>query len=69
MCKIDYSKFKDISSEFDFCQMLINEESVYFLPGTCFFAKGMFRAMICKPDETLTEMGVRVKAFCKRHLK
>jgi len=69
MCQIEIDHFKDIDDDIDFCKKLLAEESVFFLPSSCFFAKNMFRIVICNREEKFTEMGTRLDEFCKRHAK
>jgi len=57
MCLIDFEMFEGIKDELDFCQRLLTEECLFTLPSTCFYTKGMFRVMICHPEDKLIEMG------------
>lgn len=69
MVEILFDKMKDITSDTDFAQKLLDEEFVFVLPGKCFNAPGFVRFVTCPPISMLeTAMG-RVAAFCARHTK
>jgi len=45
MVRIDTTQFKDIDSDVDFCQKLLNEECCLVFPAKCFFSSGAFRVV------------------------
>lgn len=61
--------FKDIPDATAFTQMLLEEESVFVLPGECFGVPKFFRIVFSAPEEKLTEAYERMHAFCLRHAK
>lgn len=69
MVGIQVTKFVDIESDIDFSQKLLNEESVFVLPGQCFGAKNYFRIVFCAPMDKLAEAYNRMSEFCTRHVR
>ncbi|KAI8089041.1 tyrosine aminotransferase [Halteromyces radiatus] len=69
MVGIDVNKFKDISSDVDFSQKLLAEESVLCLPGECFTYPNYIRIVITPTVDRLEEAYKRMAEFCARHLK
>eukprot|EP00300_Choanocystis_sp_HF-7_P030964 c39994_g1_i1.p1 GENE.c39994_g1_i1~~c39994_g1_i1.p1 ORF type:complete len:453 (+),score=89.67 c39994_g1_i1:36-1361(+) len=68
MCLLDMAKF-DLGSDMVFVQKLLDEESVFVLPGQCFAYPNAFRIVTCPPRAALTEACDRIEAFCARHAK
>ena len=50
-----------------FAQTLLEEESVFVLPGQCFGRRGYFRIVTCPPVPVLAEAYERMAGFCQRH--
>jgi tyrosine aminotransferase len=50
-----------------FAQRLLEEESVFVLPGQCFGRTGFFRIVTCPPEDKLGEAYARIAAFCNRN--
>jgi len=69
MIGLDIPTFRDISSDIDFSEKLVAEESVLILPGQCFQFPNYFRIVITSPEEKLEEAYTRIDAFCRRHQK
>lgn len=69
MVQIDHNEFEDIEDDVDFCKKLLNEQYCFVLPSTCFFAKDMFRIVLCHLPEKFEELGRRLKQFCEDHYK
>jgi len=76
MCKLDFTKFKDIRNAYEFVQLLVKEEAVLALPGECFEfthddseqrTVGFLRIVISHPREVLLEAYDRMTKFCERH--
>ena len=55
-----------VASDVDFAQRLLEEESVFVLPGQCFGTPNYFRIVTCPPLNKLGEAYDRIAAFCKR---
>jgi aspartate/methionine/tyrosine aminotransferase len=58
-----------IDSDISFSRLLLQEESVFVLPGQCFQYPNFFRVVITPPLEKLVEACGRIRAFCERHKK
>ncbi|KPI84440.1 putative Tyrosine aminotransferase [Leptomonas seymouri] len=69
MLKVDFSYFKDIETDMDFYEMLLDEENVQVLPGEIFGVHGFVRATVSRPPEVLNEAVDRIIEFCERHKK
>eukprot|EP00462_Mataza_sp_D1_P018018 CAMPEP_0175138148 /NCGR_PEP_ID=MMETSP0087-20121206/10189_1 /TAXON_ID=136419 /ORGANISM="Unknown Unknown, Strain D1" /LENGTH=426 /DNA_ID=CAMNT_0016421021 /DNA_START=40 /DNA_END=1320 /DNA_ORIENTATION=- len=69
MVEVLVDQFKDISSDTDFAQKLLDEEFVFVLPGKCFNAPGFFRVVTCPPIDMLQTAATRIEAFVHRHSK
>ncbi|EME26768.1 tyrosine aminotransferase isoform 2 [Galdieria sulphuraria] len=69
MVGIQIEKSRDIKNDIDFCQKLLNEESVFVLPGQCFGASNYFRIVFCAPMDKLAEAYNRMSDFCRRHMR
>jgi len=67
MIGIDASKFKDIDGDIAFTQMLLEEEHVFMLPGTCFGMAKFARIVFSAPKDKLAEAYDRIEKFCKAH--
>lgn len=66
MVKIDTTKL-DLADDFEFTQMLLDEESVFVLPGQCFGMKNYFRVVFSAPKDKLNIAYNRIASFCERH--
>ena len=51
-----------------FSRMLLKEENVFVLPGSCFGFPGAFRIVFAAPVEVLQQAADRMKEFCNRHV-
>lgn len=69
MVEILFDKLKDISSDTEFAQKLLDEEFVFVLPGKCFNAPGFVRFVTCPPLDMLKTAMERLSEFCQRHMK
>ncbi|KAL4114962.1 hypothetical protein PRIC2_013858 [Phytophthora ramorum] len=67
MIKIKTSVLTKITDDFDFTQKLLDEESVFVLPGQCFGMTNYFRIVFSAPQEVLTQAYSRLAEFCLRH--
>lgn len=68
MLQVDISRYKDISSDYDFYAMLLDEENVQLLPGEIFGVEGCLRATISRPAQIIDEAIDRIIAFAERHI-
>jgi len=54
-------------SDVDLSRQLLEEESVFVLPGQCFESPGYVRVVLSPPLDKLTEAARRLREFCARH--
>ncbi|EEY65896.1 tyrosine aminotransferase, putative [Phytophthora infestans T30-4] len=67
MVKVQTEVLTKIKDDFDFTQKLLDEESVFVLPGQCFGMTNYFRIVFSAPHEVLADAYTRVSEFCRRH--
>merc|ERR1719507_101357 len=68
MVKMDMERFPQFTSDLDFIEKLVSEESVYCLPGKCFNYPGYMRLVLTLPANLLEEALDRINEFCSRNL-
>ena len=69
MVHLDLEMFADsILDDQVFSRMLLREENVFVLPGSCFGFPNAFRLVFAAPVEILMEAANRIQDFCTRHL-
>jgi tyrosine aminotransferase len=69
MLKVDMSYFKDIHTDMEFYEKLLDEENVQVLPGVIFGVHGFVRATTSRPASIINEAVDRIIEFCERHKK
>jgi tyrosine aminotransferase len=70
MCRLNVDEFDDsINNEIEFTELLLEEENVFVLPGSCFGVSNVVRLVFCAPAKTLTEAADRIISFCNNHQK
>jgi tyrosine aminotransferase len=70
MVRVDMSMMESaITSELVFVERLIEEESVFLLPGSCFGAKDFVRLVTCPSREVLEDACNRIENFMNNHRK
>ncbi|KAF5288977.1 hypothetical protein FQA39_LY03856 [Lamprigera yunnana] len=67
MVKIQLENFSKFSNGLEFMQRLMEEESVFCLPGECFGIPGFMRLVITIPSQLIKEACDRMNEFCKRY--
>uniref|UniRef100_A0A0K2SYQ4 Tyrosine aminotransferase n=2 Tax=Lepeophtheirus salmonis TaxID=72036 RepID=A0A0K2SYQ4_LEPSM len=67
MVHIDSQYFPQFSSDMDFVKKLIEEESVFPLPGKCFNCPNFFRIVLTTPASLFETAFERLEQFCNRH--
>ncbi|KAJ0392849.1 hypothetical protein P43SY_003509 [Pythium insidiosum] len=67
MVEVDTSILTGIKDDFDFTEKLLNEESVFVLPGQCFGMANFFRIVFSAPHEVLADAYTRIANFCQRY--
>ena len=69
MVGIDVERFSGgISNDLEFCELLLQEEAVFVLPGKCFGMPNFFRVVFTAPMAKLQQAYSRIAAFCARHV-
>jgi len=68
MVKVDMERFPGFTSDLQFIEKLVSEESVHVLPGKCFNYPGYIRLVLTLPYTLLLEAMDRIHSFCSRHL-
>ena len=67
MVRIKRDKFEDTFDDQVFSRLLLREENVFVLPGTCFGFPDAFRLVFSAPVSLLEEAADRIEEFCDRH--
>jgi len=67
MVKIELDCFPDFTSDTEFAERLMTEESVFCLPASCFSYPGFFRIVMSLPNDKALEACERLMMFCDRH--
>jgi tyrosine aminotransferase len=68
MIRFDPQDFSlGIQNDVDFCRLLLTEENVLVLPGTCYGVPNVLRVVFCAPTPTLKDATSRMIEFCERH--
>ena len=70
MVRIEMEKFagSDITDDQVFSRVLLREENVFVLPGSCFGFPNAFRLVFAAPVGILEEAANRIQDFCTRHV-
>merc|ERR1719427_1444458 len=68
MIKVDMTRFPGITSDLQFVERLVSEESVFCLPGRCFNYPNYIRIVLTVPKTLLEEACDRINEFCSTHL-
>jgi len=67
MIRIHRDKSEDTLCDQQFTHLLLREENVFVLPGTCFGFPDAFRLVFSAPIGLLEEAADRIEEFCQRH--
>ncbi|KAF7284188.1 hypothetical protein GWI33_022439 [Rhynchophorus ferrugineus] len=65
--EINLRNFPEYETGLDFVKKLMEEESVFCLPGECFEIPGFVRIVLTVPQDILEEACDRIAEFCNRH--
>ncbi|KAJ8920762.1 hypothetical protein NQ315_004902 [Exocentrus adspersus] len=65
--EIQMEKFVVFKDGLEFAQKMMEEESVFCLPGECFAVPGFMRIVLTVPKDLLYEACGRIAEFCNRH--
>lgn len=69
MVEVLVDEFEGISDGTQFAQLLLNEQFVFVLPGSCFGAPNFFRIVFCAPEKVLADACSRIEEFCTKYAK
>ncbi|XP_067641577.1 tyrosine aminotransferase [Eurosta solidaginis] len=69
MVGIDNEHFPEFKTDTQFVQELVNEQSVFCLPGSCFEYPNFIRIILTVPEDMLKEACMRMSEFCETHYK
>jgi tyrosine aminotransferase len=64
---LQYFDSNVIRNDVDFMTLLLREENVIVLPGSCFHFPNSFRVVFCAHISILQEAANRISQFCHRH--
>ncbi|CAI5745108.1 unnamed protein product [Peronospora destructor] len=67
MVKVRIDILTKIKDDFGLTQKLLDQESVFVLPGQCFGVTNYFRIVFSAPHEVLADAYIRLAEFCRRH--
>ncbi|XP_018573668.1 tyrosine aminotransferase [Anoplophora glabripennis] len=65
--EIQMNKFTMFANGLEFAQKMMEEESVFCLPGECFAIPGFMRIVLTVPRDLLQEACERIAEFCNRY--
>ena len=68
MVKVDMERFPHFTTDLQFIEKLVSEESVHVLPGKCFNYPGYMRLVLTLPKGLLSEALERIHSFCRLDL-
>jgi len=68
MVKVDMDRFPQFTTDLQFIEKLVSEESVHCMPGKCFNYPGYMRLVLTLPINLLTQALDRIHSFCSRNL-
>lgn len=69
MVGINIDELPEFKDDTEFVQELVNEQSVFCLPGNCFEYPNYMRIVLTVPREMIEEACSRIAEFCKTHYK
>ncbi|XP_020819403.1 tyrosine aminotransferase [Phascolarctos cinereus] len=67
MVGIEMEHFPEFENDVEFSERLIEEQSVFCLPGKCFEYPNFFRVVITVPKVMMLEACSRIQEFCEKH--
>ncbi|XP_013793076.2 tyrosine aminotransferase-like [Limulus polyphemus] len=67
MVGIDMDRFGEFKSDLEFVERMVNEQSVFCLPGMCFNYPDFMRIVLTVPEEQMQEACERIADFCSQH--
>ncbi|XP_028162625.1 tyrosine aminotransferase-like [Ostrinia nubilalis] len=68
MIEIKMAQFPQFSSELQFVERMVSEQSVFCLPGECFCYPNYMRIVLTVPEDIMREACQRIVKFCQDHI-
>jgi len=68
MVRIEMEKFPEFSTDLEFVEKLVSEQSVFCLPGKCFNIPNFVRIVLTVPGDKMAEACARIAEFCAAHI-
>ena len=65
MPQVDMERFPHFTTDLQFIERLVAEESVHCMPGKCFNYPGYMRLVLTLPLRLLNEALDRIHSFCR----
>ncbi|XP_059613959.1 tyrosine aminotransferase [Phlebotomus argentipes] len=69
MISIDVENFPEYPTDLHFVKALVEDQSVFCLPGQCFEYPNYVRIVLTVPEDLLREACFRIAEFCDKHFK
>uniref|UniRef100_A0A7G3AXD2 Tyrosine aminotransferase n=1 Tax=Lutzomyia longipalpis TaxID=7200 RepID=A0A7G3AXD2_LUTLO len=69
MIGIDVDNFPEYATDLHFVKALVEDQSVFCLPGQCFEYPNYIRIVLTVPEDLLREACFRIAEFCEKHFK
>lgn len=69
MIQIDIDCFPEFQNDLSLMKAMIQEQSVFCLPGTVFELPNFMRIVLTVPEEMIQEACERMAEFCEKHYR
>ncbi|GAB0093454.1 Tyrosine aminotransferase [Sergentomyia squamirostris] len=69
MIGIDVDNFPEYATDLHFVKALVEEQSIFCLPGQCFQYPNYMRIVLTLPEDLIREACYRIAEFCEKHFK
>lgn len=70
MVKIMIDEFDNtVNNDIQLFEGLLNQQSLFIMPGSAFQIPNFFRGVVCAPKSVLTIAVKRIEEFCQKHKK
>lgn len=69
MVGIERELFPDFNNDLEIVQAMIQEQSVFCLPGKCFNIQDFVRIVLTVPERLMEEACDRIEEFCRMHVR
>ncbi|XP_060533310.1 tyrosine aminotransferase [Cylas formicarius] len=69
LVEVHLKRFPEFETSLDFVKAMMEEESVFCLPGDCFGISGFVRIVLTVPEDLLMKACDRIRDFCNNHYR